>query len=167
MWTIKVKNTSDKTQHVELFGVIKNPYGKSNAKDIKIEVCESSYDAIRSDLSSSIYHLQELHVFMNNPKQYENPIFLEHFESTGVLMRRVLRLINYRRAEAINPNIIELNNFWMRINKNSVWGFDLLPKSEIIFTLKFFAKINTDRVLFYFGGLYDYYNETGNDYFLT
>lgn len=165
-WTIKVKNISDKTQHVELFGVIKNPYGKSNPKNIKIDVYESSYDAIRSDLSSSIYHLQGIHVFMSNPKQCENPIYLEHFESTGSYMRRVLQLINYREKEAVIPNIIELPDYWMRINKNSVWEFDLLPNSDIIFTLTFFAKINTDRVLFYFGGLYDYYKKTGKDYII-
>lgn len=56
----------------------------------------------------------------------------------------------------MHQEMIEIDYYWMRINKNTLWVIELLPNIEMTIILQFFAKITVDRTLFNFKDIYNY-----------
>lgn len=152
IWTIYLQNISEERQKVVLFNSLLDPYNKRWNGNVKVLVSESSYEAIKTDLLSSVFFACHLKSICTNEKQFDNPIMLCEGRSTGSINKRRLLLTNYRvtTVPGQNPHIIEVpgpmkNEHILTLSKYSYWEFELEPKTEITFCLEFFAEINPRR----------------------
>lgn len=133
--TYYVKNKSDKPQKVILFGSIKPP-----PINISIEVAESSHEMLKLQLLNEIYFIRGMKMSVSSVSQFNNPFNLCVKDSTGCLVSRIFKPLNYRSAQNNIPTQIDVPDFAFIAKNNSYIEFEIKPKEKIAFSFIIWMK---------------------------